>query len=124
MEITEGQGIIQSENYPSNYPGRFHQNSTELELDRSPGTPESGPGLNLELNLEFEFSESHKDDARCRWILIGDEIKLTVNAFDVEMDSVCQYDFVTLRTHSEVDLVRGEFMSRHIPDWWSPEIFF
>ena len=40
-------------------------------------------------------------------MLIGDEIKLTVNAFDVEMDSVCQYDFVTLRTHSEVDLVRG-----------------
>ena len=40
--------------------------------------------------------------------MIGDEIKLTVNAFDVEMDSVCQYDFVTLRTHSEVDLVRGD----------------
>lgn len=24
IEITEGEGIIQSQNYPSNYPGRFH----------------------------------------------------------------------------------------------------
>ena len=123
MEITEGEGIIQSENYPSNYPGRFHQNSTERDL--IPETLTVGAlGMSLELTLEFKYSETLKDDARCRWILIGDEIKLTINAFDVEMDSVCQYDFVTLRTHSEVDLVRGEFKSRHIPDWWSPEIFF
>ena len=49
MEITEGEGIIQSENYPSNYPGRFHQNSTELELDHCPG-----PGVRTGVESRIE----------------------------------------------------------------------
>ena len=45
MEITEGEGLIQSANYPSEYP----------------------------------------PDSRCRWLLIGNQITLSVNSFNIEL---------------------------------------
>ena len=45
MEITEGEGLIQSANYPSEYP----------------------------------------PNSRCRWLLIGNQIELSVNSFNIEL---------------------------------------
>ena len=52
------------------------------------------------------FPNLYEANERCRWTFIGESITLVFESFDVE-PAGCQYDFIKLRSHENVDLVRN-----------------